>query len=523
MWPAVANRAWQAANLRRDANFRAALRDPAKAQRQLLLSTLRRNSSTAFGREHGFDQIDSLQSFRDHVALQTYDDVQPWIERIMRGERGVLTHDKVARLIPTSGTTGGCKLIPYTCRLQRQFNAAIGPWIVNLFRQRPALRNGSAYWSISPAMPIAVDTTCALSIGFDDDTAYLGRLSGWLARRTIAVPSHVRSISDFDDFRYMTLWHLLQSRDLVLVSVWHPSFWTLLLDGLEMWWDRLRDDVAQGACNPPSKQDAKSVVRRARKRSDLSNVGPSDYHAIWPRLEMISAWGDAAAAMPFDALRKDWPDVTLQRKGLLSTEAFVSLPYDEHHPLAITSHVLEFIDDHGVCHDASALDRGGVYEVVVTTAGGLYRYRTGDRVEVTGRVEQTSSIRFVGRLDDVTDVCGEKLSEHHVAAVLHDTFSSMKVSPRYAMLAPARAAAPTHYRLYVSSDCNGNTAGLASTVDEALQSNPHYAYARRLGQLGPVQCVTVASDHVHAVLHEAHRAGHVIGSVKPIVLGKAPR
>src|SRR6266852_4437688 len=69
---------------------------------------------------------------------------------IAAGEPNVLTRDPVLLLEPTSGSTGGEKLIPYTASLRREFQRAVAAWIGDLFRQRPAVRRGRAYWSLSP-------------------------------------------------------------------------------------------------------------------------------------------------------------------------------------------------------------------------------------------------------------------------------------------------------------------------------------------------------------------------------------
>ena len=45
------------------------------------------------------------------------------------------------------------QLIPYTTELQREFDRAIAPWIVDLFRDDPRLACGCAYWSISARSP----------------------------------------------------------------------------------------------------------------------------------------------------------------------------------------------------------------------------------------------------------------------------------------------------------------------------------------------------------------------------------
>jgi len=145
--------------------------------------------------------------------------------------------------------------------------------------------------------------------------------------------------------------------------------------------------------------------------------------------------------------------------------------------------VFEFLDDAGHIHLPAELGHGAEYETVVTTAGGLYRYRTGDRVVVTGQLARTPTLRFLGRSSSVADTCGEKLSEAHVAQVIFETFNAHRLAPEQVLLGPESAAAPTRYVLCIC----GSTAPpptLVEDLDLALRTNPHYDLCRRLGQLG---------------------------------------
>src|SRR6185503_4354596 len=99
-----------------------------------------------------------------------------YIERIGAGEKEVLTADPVNLLEPTSGSSGAVKLIPYTASLRAQFQRGIDAWIGDLLNAFPAVRHGRAYWSISPAFGIQRKSRGGIPIGFDDDTAYLGRV-----------------------------------------------------------------------------------------------------------------------------------------------------------------------------------------------------------------------------------------------------------------------------------------------------------------------------------------------------------
>ncbi|MEO8352724.1 MAG: GH3 auxin-responsive promoter family protein, partial [Chthoniobacteraceae bacterium] len=391
---ALANGAWLASSLPAWQRFHHALDHPEKEQSAVLQRLLTKNAESAYGQAHGFANIRSYEQFRARVPLVEYEDLEPWISRIRRGQGAVLTGEPVTHLIPTSGSTAARKLIPFTAGLQRQFNAAIGPWIVDLCREHPTVPLGPAYWSISPSISASADDDSIVPIGFDADSAYLGGIRKHLVEATFAVPSSVRLVTDPNTFRYPTLLCLLRQPELRLISVWHPSFLSLLLDALAGSWEELVAEVASGECRGSPTLVARPQPERARQ---LREIGYGDASWLWPRLRVVSCWADAQAALACADLQRRLPGVAFQSKGLLATEAFVSIPFRGFHPIALTSHFFEFLDEADEPHLAHELRSGEIYSVVVTTAGGLWRYRLGDLVEVDGYLDATPSLRFLGR------------------------------------------------------------------------------------------------------------------------------
>jgi hypothetical protein len=204
------------------------------------------NRNTAFGRRHDFAEIRSVSDFQQQIPISSYSGYEPDIARIAQGEPNVLTGEPVLLLEPTSGSTTGQKLIPYTTTLRKQFQRGVATWIADLFQQRPRAAAGRAYWSISPALSPRRKTVGGISIGFDDDAAYLGRFEQWALRRLLSVPGAVAQLPDIDSVRYATLFFLLAASDLSLISVWNPSYVTSLLAPLRSWGDRLVADLARG-------------------------------------------------------------------------------------------------------------------------------------------------------------------------------------------------------------------------------------------------------------------------------------
>jgi phenylacetate-coenzyme A ligase PaaK-like adenylate-forming protein len=68
--------------------------------------------STAFGQEHHFEQINNYEDFKKNVPIHDYEDLRPYIDRVVNGEENVLWPGKPAYLAKTSGTTSGIKYIP---------------------------------------------------------------------------------------------------------------------------------------------------------------------------------------------------------------------------------------------------------------------------------------------------------------------------------------------------------------------------------------------------------------------------
>lgn len=416
----LANSLWVASCLPAAAAFRRATHDVVGTQSRVL------RRITGCG---------SVAEFRDRYPLTD--------------EIGV-PREPVKRRVPTSGTTGPTKWIPYTHSLLREFRNGIAPWVVDLFGHNRAMLAGKSYWAISP---VANE-----SESFADDTQYLGR-SGWLTRAALPVPASVRHIRDISKWRRETLRHLAACRDLTFISVWHPSFLVLLLDG---------------------------VTEPAR---------------LWPRLRVISCWGDAPE------LREIFPQATIQPKGLIATEGFVSFPLwgRDGAALSVRSHFFEFLDDAGRVALAHELVAGSEYSVVLTTSGGLNRYRLHDRVRVTDYVNECPLLRFAGKEDNISDCFGEKVSEEQVRAALDG------IEARFLMVVCEDRA----YTVYSESD---DAADVGLRLEAALLQNVHYRYCRELGQLESVRVFRIARNGQARYLAECQARGQRLGSVKPTML-----
>lgn len=452
MNPLIANAAWWLSCLPERLRFEQASRRVEATQQQLLQTILKANASCAFGQRHDFASIGTMAEYQTRVPIMEPEELN----------QIVMTTEPVLMFEPTGGSSGGSRLIPYTARLKAQFRRAIAVWVAELYWRRPALMMGKAYWSITPPPPDQE------GVGFDHDGEYLGALGRWVLKHTLAVAPEVKTSPDF---WAETCRGLLGTPDLRLISVWSPTYLMVL----------------------------EQQMRRL--------VGGWCPQRWWPKLQLISCWADGAASRWIPKVQELFPGVEIQAKGLLATEGIVTVPFSQSvHPLCLRSHVFEFLNG-GRALPAWALERGEEYELLLTTGGGLYRYRLGDRVEVTGFYRDCPCVRFLGRTS-VCDHFGEKLHEEHVSRVLERLQG-------FAMLA---YDAPG-YVLFLDGEYQvSELRRIAAEVEEALSDNFHYQTCRRLGQLPPLRLFVIEGDGNQAYAQACELLGQRLGDIKPPAL-----
>jgi hypothetical protein len=91
------------------------LRHPPSVQVAVLESLLKIHQATQYGRDHGIEQVHSIDSFRRAFPVMTYEDYRPLLRRVMAGETGLLLDEPPVGWAITRGTTGGeSKFIPMT-------------------------------------------------------------------------------------------------------------------------------------------------------------------------------------------------------------------------------------------------------------------------------------------------------------------------------------------------------------------------------------------------------------------------
>ena len=87
---------------------------PYETQEKVFRDLISQASLTVFGKDHQFGQIKTHKDFVKQVPIRDYEELRPYIDRVVAGEEDVLWPGKPLYLAKTSGTTSGAKYIPLT-------------------------------------------------------------------------------------------------------------------------------------------------------------------------------------------------------------------------------------------------------------------------------------------------------------------------------------------------------------------------------------------------------------------------
>ncbi len=80
-----------------------------KIQNKVFKKLLKQAQNTAFGKDHNFSTINSYAEFKNQVPVRDYEDLKPYVERVVAGEKDILWMGKPLYFAKTSGTTSGTK------------------------------------------------------------------------------------------------------------------------------------------------------------------------------------------------------------------------------------------------------------------------------------------------------------------------------------------------------------------------------------------------------------------------------
>jgi hypothetical protein len=494
--------------------FYQALENPQAAQQQVQSEILKTLIKSDYGKYLRVKTIDDWH----RIPIVEYHNIENWIQTQKEDNTYLLTPERIVFYEKTSGSRGAAKFIPYTKSLKRSFNQMFCVWAHDLIMHGPKFSTGKIYFCISPQLGENKSSSKpSTSKSLQDDSEYLDGWLQWVMSQFLVSPSGLNKLNDVEEFKHKLALELLISEKLEIISIWSPTFLKVILDYIQNNRKKLALELAK---KMSAKRRLMLLQPHLFKNKLFQNIDRNKipWHLLWSQLKLISCWDSANAADGADFLRSLFPKVLVQGKGLLATEAPMTIPLiPAKGCVPVLNEVFfEFLDESGFIYQLHELKQGNTYEIIISQKGGLYRYRIGDKVRFTHLYLNTPCLEFVGRQQEVSDLVGEKLHSEFVRDVL-ETLPLKEAC--FKTLVPVKHP-KEHYILLIDT-VKENPEEIAWQLEEELNKSHHYRRARLLEQLQSVR--VMVSERIPEIISlYKTKSGKKWGDLKHDILSNKP-
>ncbi|WP_207491588.1 GH3 auxin-responsive promoter family protein [Aridibaculum aurantiacum] len=354
------------------------IQNPVLAQREVLQELITAAQYTEFGRKHGFDSLFTIKTFKEAVPIHEYEDLKPYIERIMNGEENILWNTPITWFAKSSGTTSDkSKFIPISEESLEETHFQGAKDVLTL------------YYAFNPDSDLL--TGKGLVIGgshqvskLNEESQY-GDLSAVLMQNT-------------------PFWgHWLRTPDLSIA----------LMDEWESKIERLADSTILENVTSISGVPTWTLVLIKRI---LEKTGKQTLKEVWPNLELYIHGG--VSFTPYKEQFAKLIGAPIHYVDLYNaSEGFFAAQNDptQEGMLLFLQHGIfyEFmpVEEYGKAHPETiglaAVETGKNYAMVISTNGGLWRYLLGDTIAFTSTYP--FKIKVTGRLKHFINAFGEEV------------------------------------------------------------------------------------------------------------------
>jgi len=489
-------------------------------QRRKLLDKIERNATSDFGRRHGFARIRSVADFRRQVPVSTYDDLRPYIQRVLEGDVTALfaPGTRVLMFAMTSGTTGQPKRLPITTELFNEYKAGWRIWGASVYGDHIRLMHMKTLQLTSDWQQYRAPSgvPCGQISGLAATTR------PWLTSRIFLLPPAISRIHDPAAKHYAALRLALVTGNVGMIATANPS--TLVEFGrrVERQSESLIRDIHDGtlSCDLP-REVRQALARRitprhpvrARRLAKLADqrggLTPRD---AWPNLSVLAVWTGGSVNVYLRQLHELYGHDAVRDHGLSASEGRMSIPLTDNSPAGLLDFwhsYFEFIpvDEHDQPNptvlEGHELAEGQDYYVVLTTSGGLYRYDIHDIVRCVGFQGQAPVIEFLSKGKLFSSLTGEKLSEHQAIQAVKMSFAELNLPSEAFTLAPTMEDKPRYLLLMEPHAHHGRAEELARRVQLHLErANEEYSTKCDGGRLLPVRVREVPAGTWNALRDE---------------------
>ncbi len=469
-------------------------------QEQQLLSLIAHAKDTEFGREHGFSRIRSYDDFVRQVPVGDYDSHSPYIDRMRKGEKGLLVPEFVRYFGNSSGSSnwGRPKFLPITDRQIRHTQRAGTDTVMRYLHWSgdEGMFGGGYTLGLFPPITMREEGPVLIT----SNPALMNTKMPAITRPCYLPDDDVKRIADYD-------------QKLAVVAERYFDHDIHAVTGTTCWFTLLFE----------------KVLAEARKRGKRVRA----VRDVWPNLKLLIGGGVSAAPyMPVIRELLGREDVTLlDTYNATEGGLYASSDFSGARGMLMIPHrgtFFEFVplEEHGSPRPTRvplwAVERNRPYAIVSSTVSGLYAYSLGDIV----RFPQNSPLRleFVGRLSGCLSVTQELTTHVEIERAVEHAVKSVPcrtVDFGAAAEVGVEGTAKSRYQLFVEFQegaAPADVAAFGAAFDEGLCQQNRVYREHRNGEVAllPPRVVTLRQGGARGFLQEVTR-GNVQGKFPRII------
>ncbi|MFI5151084.1 MAG: GH3 auxin-responsive promoter family protein [Bacteroidia bacterium] len=362
---------------------------PMEVQNEWLFKLLNSGAETEFGKRYGFEDIDSLEKYRERVPLQDYESLKPSIERIRRGEQNILWNTEIKWFAKSSGTTNDkSKFIPLSQESLEECHYRGGKDMVSI------------HCSTNPEASLFTGKNLALG------------------------GSHQKDVyANYESYHGDVSAIIIQNLPMWAEFLRAPSLEIALLNN----WDEKLEKIALSTVdeNVTSVAGVPSWMLILFKRI-LDKTGKNAISEVWPNLEVyfhggvsltpyreqfVSMFGPKVNFLELYNASEGFFGIQDQRN---SEELLLMLDYGIYYEFQPAE---EWDKPFGKTLSLDEVKLGVHYALIISTNAGLWRYKLGDTIKFTSLYP--FRFRISGRTKHYINAFGEELMIDNAEQAIH--------------------------------------------------------------------------------------------------------
>jgi hypothetical protein len=415
---------------------------PIETQEKVFRDLITQAQHTQFGKDHDFANIKTFQDFAAKVPIRDYEQLRPYVDRVVKGEEDILWKGKPIYFAKTSGTTSGAKYIPLTKESMPYHIEAARNAILSYIRETGKADFVDGKMIFLQGSPILEEK----------NGIKLGRLSGIVAH---FVPKYLQK-NRMPSWETNCIEDWETKVDAIVEETFHENM--TVISGIPSWVQMYFEKLQQKGNKP---------VGEIFKNFHLFIYGGVNYEPYRAKFEnLIGRKVDAIELFPASEGFFAYQD-SQKEKGmllLLNSGIFYEFVKAE-----------DFFTDNPKRYTIGEVELGVNYVLLLSTNAGLWAYNIGDTVQFTSL--QPYRVIVSGRIKHYISAFGEHVIGKEVEAALQEAMSGTDVRVNEFTVAPQitpKQGLPYHEWFIEFENEPENLEDFALKIDQAMRKQNTY-------------------------------------------------